>query len=184
LIENTPLISLVIQAYKHQASLKVQPLGGQLDQKVSYMGHLTLICDLICKLKTEEESRLPAGVAAVLSSSDWNEFIGTYYVATKNIESKILGGSQPPQQPSSRSLYEEGNCLFYSQEEMDDFEFDSLESEQLSRMIIGQLARALPEHFSVDYEEDEDESENEQEITEEERLSNSFGLIFNNGLPK
>ena len=197
LLLDTHLLQLILEAFRMQASVRALPLSGSPQQTVSYMGHLVVICDLICAYSTEHPS-IDQAIRERLEETDWTTFITTNYATTKSIESSLLGGMEAPtilpedlysdidndvtkesfiSVQSSNTLEQ---VLFFTQRELTDFQYDSLQAEQLGRLIITRIAQKINSNDSDEGDEEDDDSDEENDSFP---ICSSLGLVFNEGPP-
>ena len=171
LLIQTNLLQLTIKAFRNQSAAKVLPLGGSPDSTVSYMGHLVVVCDLICKYTTNHQN-LPVPLKERLGEEDWETLLVTNYASAKTAEMSLLGGPIP---------FSESDCsdstLLFTEKELVDFEYISVQEEQLGRLIVQRISDTV--HMSSD----EDEEQTNGRKSDSEFIFKSLGIIFNQGPP-
>lgn len=151
LICKANILKHIIEAYRKTASNKVLPFAGS--SKIGYMGHLSQICDEICRMQDELRDKIPPSVQKALNNREWKEVLVSYYAEAKHHESCFLGEDPTDEEieaskKGSRFEVPPAKSLFFSAESLESFGFESLEQEQMGRFLISEISRMLPSKFS------------------------------------
>lgn len=145
----------IVEAQRENDSKVQRPRGNRL----TYMGHLTLISEIIINWETNSLTMTKSGnfIISPVSEESWREYSNKTFKETRLKDKKVLGGIKP-----SVSMYE----MISSSEDSGGDEllnynsiFRSGDEEQLARYFCQQLIGNFPEQFLYSEEEDEDAEE-------------------------
>ena len=145
----------IVEAQRENDSKVQRPRGNRLP----YMGHLTLISEIIINWETNSLTMTKSGnfIISPVSEESWREYSNKIFKETRLKDKKVLGGIKP-----SVSMYE----MISSSEDSGGDEllnynsiFRSGDEEQLARYFCQQLIGNFPEQFLYSEEEDEDAEE-------------------------
>lgn len=148
-----PILPLIV----HDIFYRQRPRGNRL----SHMGHITLISDEIFKLLKVHKEDLQPILMAELGHEDWIEYEELSYRETKIKDGLVLGGARAPPPPTEDSTSNTGSFSFNSL-------FSSGTDEQLARYFCQQVIANLPNRFvftddGADDDDDDDEIDKEKD---------------------
>lgn len=162
IIKEYNLRQKIVDAQRENDSQVQKPLGNRL----AFMGHLTLIAEIIINWETNSLEITKTGnfIISSVPEESWREYTNKTFRETRLKDKKVLGGIKPP-----ISMHEMISSSEDSGDELLNYNsiFRSGDEEQMARYFCQQLIGNFPENFlyADESEESEDsDSDDDMEI--------------------